>query len=82
MRSNARADTAGSQAFSIDAFTSAGVTVLASAHDLARPADPLGATGVVRWHGSVALDDQLIRVIGDAAYELGTERVDAALVRG
>ena len=29
--------------------------------------------------GSVALGDQLIRVIGDAAYELGTERVDATL---
>jgi ketosteroid isomerase-like protein len=27
--------------------------------------------------GSVALGDQLIRVIGDTAYELGTERVDA-----
>ena len=27
--------------------------------------------------GSVALDDQLIRMIGDAAYEFGTERVDA-----
>ena len=29
--------------------------------------------------GSVALGDRLIRVIGDAAYELGTENVDATL---
>lgn len=29
--------------------------------------------------GSVELGEQLIRVIGDAAYELGTERVDATL---
>jgi ketosteroid isomerase-like protein len=29
--------------------------------------------------GSVALEGQLIRLIGDAAYEFGTERVDATL---
>lgn len=29
--------------------------------------------------GSVELGEQLIRVIGDAAYELGTEHVDATL---
>ena len=29
--------------------------------------------------GSVALRDRLVRVVGDAAYELGTEHVDATL---
>jgi ketosteroid isomerase-like protein len=29
--------------------------------------------------GSVRLGDQLIRVVGDAAYELGTEHIDATL---
>ena len=29
--------------------------------------------------GSVTLADRLIRTVGDAAYELGTEHVDAAL---
>jgi ketosteroid isomerase-like protein len=29
--------------------------------------------------GSVALRDRLVRVLGDAAYELGTEHVDATL---